>query len=190
MWRSITDYLKAMGVWLYILIVQEGASVIGMSDAFDTPIPRWAWGALGILGLVVAPFIAFHKQRIHNASSLQSLHDAVSAEKKRADDAVARLNDRQLDKVANLLDEGLRWLSNSDRSETDVPGWYLRVIAVLEVILPDKVAFFNSVEDEEYEHVELYARCQKLKEILQQAHGVPVSVPSVGVEGGQATSAA
>lgn len=67
MWKSICEYLAAFGYWVYVVLVANVAGIAGLflnvSNA-TSGFPTWLWVALLTGGLVVAPFLAFHKMRV------------------------------------------------------------------------------------------------------------------------------
>ena len=70
MQKHLWEYFKSFGVWGYLTLVLTILSGINTySNITDNPIstftivPTWGWLTILIMGLVIAPFFAFHKLR-------------------------------------------------------------------------------------------------------------------------------
>lgn len=81
MWQSLKEYVTSLGRWGWVVIIDfilAGAGAyLDITNA--APIPMWVWITLGLAGLMVAPFIAFHKLRLKRdeiRTELVSIRDA------------------------------------------------------------------------------------------------------------------
>lgn len=64
---SLTEYIKSLGRWGWVVLVGILAGVYGLaSSIWDVPliIPSWLWILLLFVGLTIVPFIPFHKLRL------------------------------------------------------------------------------------------------------------------------------
>lgn len=65
MWQSFKEYITALGRWGWVVvadIILTGAGAY--LDLSSGIIPTWVWITLGLLALIIAPFVAFHKLRV------------------------------------------------------------------------------------------------------------------------------
>ena len=80
MWKSLREYLAALGYWGLIVIVPITLDAIGIYqlsvDSQFTSIPSWAWFQIALVVILAIPFIAFHRMRVR----LQSVTENRSQE--------------------------------------------------------------------------------------------------------------
>jgi hypothetical protein len=65
MLKSLKEYATALGHWVWVVILEVLGSAVGAYlDISNTlSIPIWLWLTFLLLGLIIAPFLAFHKIR-------------------------------------------------------------------------------------------------------------------------------
>ena len=66
MWQSLKEYIAFLGKAGWVVLVDIiGSSIGGYLDVSgNANIPTWLWLGFLLLGLLIAPFIAFHKLRV------------------------------------------------------------------------------------------------------------------------------
>ena len=67
MWKSLQEYVTALGYWGFIVIAPIALDIIGVyqlaSDNQFTGVPSWVWFQVAFAFLLIIPFIAYHKLR-------------------------------------------------------------------------------------------------------------------------------
>src|SRR5271157_1588086 len=65
--RSLAAFVQIAGRWwfsVWVLVVLSGLFAFALTVANVTKVPAWVWGSLIVLGLLIAPAVAFHLLRI------------------------------------------------------------------------------------------------------------------------------
>src|SRR4030042_7220562 len=74
MWKSLKEYVIALGYWGLIVMVPIILNIIStyqlVSGNQFTGIPSWVWFQIAFVFLLVIPFIAFHKVRVQRDKAL------------------------------------------------------------------------------------------------------------------------
>jgi len=87
--QSLKEYITSLGRWVWVVLVDFILAGVGayLDISNAAPIPTWVWLTLLLIGLIVAPFVAFHKLRLQrdelksqldDKSRRQSIKDALS----------------------------------------------------------------------------------------------------------------
>lgn len=181
MWKSVKMYLASFGPWLYVFLASEAASAIGLAEQleFTQQVPRWAWWTILIVGLILGPFLAFHRLRLDYG---QKIADANA----RADAAEAKLKVRDCKiRLGQFLTEGRHLCDQTLTDVDEIPGWlkecnrwFDQVIGHLRSEWPEKVAFFEEYDKTAYSfsgsinekhnnaRLQINGYCRNLKEML------------------------
>jgi hypothetical protein len=82
MWQSLKEYVTSLGRWGWVVIIDFILAGTGayLDITNAAPIPMWVWITLGLVGLMVAPFIAFHKLRCKRDEIRTELDDIRNAQ--------------------------------------------------------------------------------------------------------------
>lgn len=66
MTKSLREYVVSLGIWGWVVLIDVIGSIVGgyLDISGNVNIPIWVWLSLLLLGLLIAPFIAFHRLRI------------------------------------------------------------------------------------------------------------------------------
>lgn len=78
--KSFKQYITALGRWGWVAMADIILSSVGayLDISNTASIPMWLWGTFLLIGLIVAPFWAFHKLRVER----DELQDILSARPK------------------------------------------------------------------------------------------------------------
>lgn len=78
MWQSVKGYVRAVCQWWWVVAMGFGFGIIGtILDIWqELAIPIWVWVAIGLGGLSIAQFLAFHKLREQQARPHENWIDA------------------------------------------------------------------------------------------------------------------
>ena len=115
MLASIGKYLTSMGVWGWLVSGVNVFSMVNLGfNLLNKPIfiiPTWGWLLFLIVGLLIAPFFAFHKVNARLNELLKKSADPILREKQ----------EEHLDKIKNLISNWMKSLSVPRISEV-MPG--------------------------------------------------------------------
>ena len=68
MWKSLKEYVAALGYWGLIVIAPILLNALGIyqivSNTQVLNIPSWVWFQIALVLILIVPFVAFHKMRI------------------------------------------------------------------------------------------------------------------------------
>lgn len=75
--KSLKEYIVSLGIWGWVVLVDIISSAVGgyLDVSGTVNVPAWLWFGLLIIGLIVAPFIAFHKIRIQRDNISKDFKD-------------------------------------------------------------------------------------------------------------------
>lgn len=77
--ESLIAYTKHIGLWFWVVIVGMLGGILGhpaISKIVD--IPLWVWALFAFCGLLIAPFVAFHRLRMDGQAVKRQLEERAS----------------------------------------------------------------------------------------------------------------
>lgn len=168
-------YIRAMGSVAWFVVADIGASAIGLSEAFELTrhVPSWTWWMLLILGLIVAPFVAFWRR--------EDFHE-VEIERLKAEKHGQEIRDwlsYQLMRGQNLYLEPIKDEKQLDEWTKRFGKWRDTVFETLFEVSKDRAArfrqtqvyaawitgSFNNAHNDS--RLYLHAHCENLGELLR-----------------------
>jgi hypothetical protein len=77
-WRSILELVKVAGKWwffVWVLVVLAGLVALGLTIVHPAQVPTAVWVSLFVVGIVIAPMVAFHFVRVERDTFYALWHD-------------------------------------------------------------------------------------------------------------------
>lgn len=136
---SFKAYAAELGGWIWVLFIDCVAAVLGLYlDITNAgPLPSWVW-SLGVLTVaLLAPFVAFHRQRLKAAelqTQLSAQHDKKNA----------------LNRLGDLFRDGHDLDRSKLYSEQEVKDWTQRLDSWIESVRQEIAATSSTAEAQQF----------------------------------------
>jgi hypothetical protein len=93
MWKSLTEYITALGHWGWVVLVDilSGGTGAYLDISGKWGFPTWLWLSMLGVALIIVPFIVFHKRRLIWEKTLEELN-AIKNQRPEIDTAISKQN--------------------------------------------------------------------------------------------------